>query len=346
MTSADIVTELRATRPVASAALRTRVTALVERSPAATPGLLTRLGARRRLLIALPVAGALGVATVFGIAQERDPASREALPSATSSRADATSAGATEAATPLPPAGPALGEAKAGGTAANAYRAQSFAATLTLEVANGDAVGAAAQRALATVDELGGFVVGSQVATGESGYAAITLKVPFDRAQDAVVRLSRLGTIVTQDVRIQDLQEAIDAFDRQIRITRNQLAAVLARLATELTDPAFKARLEARRDALREELRGNRSGRSSTAAQGRLATIQLELRSDESAGVIPVGSRIDRTLDRALEILAWEGAIAAALLIVASPIALLLGALWLGRRTFRRRDDERLLAAS
>lgn len=337
MTSADIVHELRSARPTAPDALRARVASLAHSEPTPRVGLAARFAARRRLVVLVPVTAAIAVATIAGIALTGDGReAREATPPTASADLRSGTA-APEAALD------AQAQAKAAAGIA-VERAQSFSATLTLRVEDGAAVAEAAQRAISVADELGGFVTGSQVATGDEGYASITLKVPFARAREAVTRLSRLGTIAAQDVRLQDLQETLDALDRQIRVTRNQLATVLARLASDDLGSLERSRLEARRDGLREQLRAARSGRAATAGQARLATIQVELRSEDGSGVTPVGSRIDRTLDRALEILAWEGAIAAALLIVAAPFALVVGAAWLGRRTLRRRTDEQLLS--
>jgi len=63
-----------------------------------------------------------------------------------------------------------------------------------------------------------------------------------------------------------------------------------------------------------------------------------------SSGVVVPASRIDRTIDEALNVLAWEGVVALGLLIVLAPFALVALAAWLGRRLYRRREDERLLA--
>lgn len=336
MTSADIVQELRAARPVAPPSLRTRVAELAERPRTPRPTLLERLGGRR-LLVALPVATALVVAAGAGITLTRPDTGRE-------STAATTAPAASDLATAPGTALGAEAAAKAAGGVAADQRAQSFAATLTVRVAD-DGVADAAARALATAEDLGGFVVASQVTTGRAGYASITLKVPFARAQDAVLRLSRLGTIVAQDVRIDDLQESLDTLDAQIRRARAQLAAVLAQLSRDDLDAVERARLQARRDALRAELQAARAARAATAGRASLATVQLELTTAEASGVVPVPSRIDRTLDRALEVLAWEGALLAALLIVAAPLVLAGGLLWGGRRLARRRSDERLLAA-
>ena len=48
--------------------------------------------------------------------------------------------------------------------------------------------------------------------------------------------------------------------------------------------------------------------------------------------------------DEALNVLAWEAVIALGILIVFAPFALVGLAAWLGRRLYRRHEDERLLA--
>jgi hypothetical protein len=76
------------------------------------------------------------------------------------------------------------------------------------------------------------------------------------------------------------------------------------------------------------------------------ATIQLELRTDDSSTAPAPGSRLDRALDRALAVLAWEAVVVLAILVAAAPLVLVAVAVWLTRRGRRRREEERLLAAS
>ena len=77
-----------------------------------------------------------------------------------------------------------------------------------------------------------------------------------------------------------------------------------------------------------------------------MATIQMTVVTEAGSAVTPVPSRLDRTLDEALNVLVWEGVVALAILIVAAPFALLALAVWLGNRLYRRREDERLLTAN
>ncbi|HSF60711.1 MAG TPA: hypothetical protein VLA69_03380, partial [Gaiellaceae bacterium] len=105
------------------------------------------------------------------------------------------------------------------------------------------------------------------------------------------------------------------------------------------------ARFAARLKTLRTELRGIRSGISATNAEARMSTIQLAVVTPGAFGAVaPSPNRLDRTIDEALNVLAWEAVVALAVLIVLAPFALVGLAAWLGRRAYRRREDERLLA--
>jgi hypothetical protein len=223
-------------------------------------------------------------------------------------------------------------------------RAQRTSATLTVEVADSDGVSDSAQKALDLTRRLGGHVVSASVVTGEGANAAITVRVPSARVQEAIVQLSALGDIVSQQVSIEDLQETLDQLERRERSVRAQIAVLVARLESESLDAETRARLEARRKNLRAELRGLRQGLAGTRAEARMSTIQLTVVTPESSGGVAPTSMLDRTVDEALNILVWEGVIAFAIAIVAAPFALVALALWLSRRFYRRREEERMLA--
>jgi nucleotide-binding universal stress UspA family protein len=225
-------------------------------------------------------------------------------------------------------------------------RAQRVSATLMVEVPDSDAVSRAAQEALDLTRSLGGHVVSASVATGEQGTASLTVRVPVARVQDAIAGLSSLGRIVAQQVTIEDLQEQLDTLGRREASLQAQIARISARLETEQLDAETQAMLEARRRTLQAELREIKAGIAATNAEARMSTIQLTVVTPGAYGVAaPPPSRLDRTIDEALNVLAWEGVIALGLLIVAAPFAIAGFAVWLGRRTYRRREEERLLAA-
>jgi hypothetical protein len=223
-------------------------------------------------------------------------------------------------------------------------RAQRVTATLTVEVSDSDAVSRAAQDALDLTRRLGGHVVSASVATGDEGSAALTVRVPVAKVQEAVVGLSALGRIVSQQVTIDDLQESLDALERRARSVREQIARIVARLESESLDAEERAVLEARLQTLRNENRELRRGIASTNAEARMATIQLTVVTPGVLGAVPTPTRLDRTFEEALNVLVWEGVVALAVAIIAAPFVLVAFAAWLGRRLYRRREEDRLLA--
>jgi hypothetical protein len=352
MTSPDLIRELQATRPQASIALRERVRELSGREQTRSSRFrLPTITLRRPGLVALPVAAtlalAIGTAGVVGLADSGGERNAGAL---------ASDAGDSSRTKNLPPeslqtetlkAPGVAGSVPAPGTAlADDDRTQRVSATLTLKVADSAKVSRATQEALELTRSLGGHVVNASVTTGDDASAILTLRIPVARTEDAIVRLSGLGTIVSQQVSIEDLQDTIDQFVRRARSVSTQIVRITAQLESETLTAEERAALELRRKNLRAQLRAYRGGISSTKAQGRFATLQVSVVTPDSLGIVPAPSRLDRTLDRALEILVWEGVIALAVVLVAAPFALLALAGWFARHVYRRREDERLLAAS
>lgn len=340
--SPDLIHELRSSRPSAPLELRARVREIASAQPKPRPAPWAnwRFPGRRSVLVAVPAAIALAFATagVIGLASSDAP-SRETL--AQQDRAETFEA---QTAPQSSETGKALDQALSGGVPTGADRAQKISATLTVEVADSDAVSRAAQDALNLTRSLGGFVVTSSVATGDQGSASITVRVPVDRVQDAIAGLSGLGRIVSQQVTVEDRQESIDAFQRRSRSLRSQIALVNARLESESLDAETRARLEARLKNLKADLRGARVSLDVLRSEARMSTIQLTVVTPGAFGAVAPPSRIDRTVDEALNVLAWEGVVALGMLIVLAPFALVAFAAWLGRRLYRRHEEERLLA--
>ena len=334
--SPDLIHELRASRPSAPLALRARVRELSStelRPQRRWVGF--SLPVRRVALVAVPATLALAFATAGVLGLSRADVTTEAY------RQDSleakTAAGAESNALTAPSQGAADATTADG-------RAQRVSATLTVEVSDADAVSRAAQDALDLTRTLGGYVVSSSVATGEEGSASITVRVPVGKVQDAITGLSGLGRIVSQQVTIDDLQATLDELERREATVRGQIARIRARLQTESLDAQTEAVLRARLQTLRGELTELRTGISSTEAEARMSTIQLTVVTPGAFGAVAPPSRIDRTIDEALNVLAWEAVIALGIVIVLAPFALVGFAAWLGRRLYRRHEDERLLA--
>ncbi|HYI74643.1 MAG TPA: DUF4349 domain-containing protein [Gaiellaceae bacterium] len=339
--SPELIHELRASRPSAPLELRARVReiAVTSARPKPAPWASWRFPLRRGALIAVPAAAALAFASagVLGLARSdvapqsgaifnRDRAEKTTLESGT----------APNVSPQLAPQGTA--------DAATDNRIQRVSATLTVEVSDSDAVSRAAQDALDLTRSLGGYVVSSSVATGEAGSASLTVRVPVGKVQEAITGLSGLGRIVSQQVTIDDLQGTLDQLEQREAKVRSEIARIRARLASENLDAQTEAVLRAKLQTLRAELPELRRGIASTEAEGRMSTIQLTVATPEAFGSVASPSRIDRAVDEALNVLAWEAVIVLGMLIVFAPFALLALAAWLGRRIYRRHEEERLLA--
>ena len=355
MTSAELITELQATRPAADGALRDRVRAIATAEPAVRSlrfPRFPRFSAGRFAMVAVPAAAVvlLGVAGVAGLldsgsrpqavaaAREDDrqlkpttgsvPGLAPRLKSGANSSTDATRV-ATDAPIPAPTTG----------------RAQRYSAQLTLSVKNVDALSSATQQALRITRDLGGYLVTVSYATSNTGVSSLTLKVPTANVQDAIVRLSGLGKIVSQQVQIDDLQGQVDELTKRETLLREQIARVSARLTATDLDAETRATLEARRDAARSELAKVRVTRAQVNAEARYATIQLTLQTPQSSAVVPVPSRFDNAVDRAVEILTLEAMIVLYALVIVGPLALLALLALLARRGIRKHQDEQLLSA-
>jgi hypothetical protein len=324
--SPELIHELRASRPSAPAELRARVRAVASERPIRSPWASWRFPLRRGMLVAVPAAAALAIASagVLGITRSEspEPISQAALEKSTLQ------------------ASPEYDTSTAGSGA----RAQRVNAMLTVEVKDANAVSHAAQSALDLTRSLGGYVVASSVATGDEGSASITVRVPVDKVQDAITGLSDLGRLVSQQVTIDDLQQNLDELTRREASTRTQISRIRARLESETLDPQTEAVLRSRLQTLRADLVSIRGELAATNAEARMSTIQLSVVTPGATGAVAPASRIDRMIDEALNVLAWEGVVALGLLIVLAPFALVGLAAWLGRRVYRRHEEERLLA--
>ncbi len=333
MTAPDLIHELRAARPTAPPDLRGRIRELAAAEPTRTTWAWPRLP-RRTALIAVPAAAAIALAGAGILGFARSDVSTDAARQYTLAE-KAEAAPSTD-----------LGGAQDSTTTAPGVRAQQVSATVTLEVRDSDEVSSAAQDALELTRSLGGYVVSSSVTTGSQGNASLIVRVPVGKVQEAIVGLSGLGRIVSQQVNVQDLQETLDQLQRREASLRAQIARIRARLETETLTPETEAVLRSRLQTLRAELVQLRAQITGTNAAAAMSTIQLTIVTPEGTGAVAPPSRLDRTIDEALNVLAWEGVVVLGVLIVLAPFALAGVTFWLGRRLYRRHEEERLLAAS
>src|SRR4051794_39636819 len=310
--------ELRASRPVASPALRERVAALRPVPP--------RRRFRRpsgRLVLGLAAAALLASLVAAGLTRApnssrngaaNSPAFAPELPSHPNVMRDQAGKSTTWGRAALVPA-------------ASAARLQRYQATLRLRVNNVDSLSTATKRAQRLARSLGGYVGQVQYSTHDQrGSARIVLRVPVGSVQAAWAKLTGLGTILQQQTGILDVTRRADQ-------EANQIAKLERELETAGTDeaPAIRARLRTLQAKHRRLLRS-----------ASLARIVVTLTTPaKHAAAAP--SRFHRTLDGAGGVLLRELQFLLYALVVAGPLLLLGGAGVATAHALRRRSDRRLL---
>lgn len=351
--------ELRAASPRAPQALRERVGELGAREPR-WPASAARFSLRRALLVLAPVSlavvvtaavlrgltdsgprGSLSgtVATTPSLGERRRPATDrrdEAARAAPSRRLTPLEAGSDlEARAALPP---------------STGRLQRYDVGMRLRVKNVDALSNATTRALRLTRRLGGYVVAVDYGTpgGRRGDASVRVRVPVSRVQDAIVHFSALGTIVSQRISIDDVQQRVDRLGERIAAVQRRVSVLRSSLQNGSLAAGERVLLQARLDGALRELRTLVRQRQTTVRRARYASVSLALTTRKAAAAATPSreSRFERAAKGGLEALAAVGTAALYVSILLSPL-LLLSALGVpALRAHRRRSEERLLASS
>lgn len=348
--------DLRGARPVAPEALRARIEAVASREPPRRPrSMFTFLG-RRAAVVIVPaaLAAALAAAAVYGVATSRSPDQPE-FKSAPVPGQGLEMQRRGSALSGEPSAGGAFDAHDQGGERRalalpqpSGTRLQNYAVTMRLRLPEVDGLSRATQRALQTTRSLGGYVVRVEYNTPsrKRGDAYLELRVPVGRIQTAVVRLSSLGTILSQRVSIEDVQGRADLLTRQIRRQREALARVLTTLRNPNLSDAERARLERRAGSIRRALLELSERRRLAVRRAQFATVSLALTTGQAAAKQEAPGRLERTVRNAGDFLVRELAFLLYALIVLSPLIVLAALALFGARVVRRRSEERLLAHS
>jgi hypothetical protein len=320
----DFGQELRASRPVASPALRERVAALRPPEPRRT---LRRPSGR--LVLGLVAAALLASLVAAGITRgpKTSTSSQRVSHGAAASASQIRRLAEPNALRSRSEKSPSYGAAIVPGVAP--ARLQRYQATLRLRVENVDSLSSATKRAMALARSLGGYVGQVQYAThgGKHGSARVVLRVPVGSVQTAWARLTALGTILQQQTGILDVTRRAGREVTQIAKLRHELET-----ASPAEAPAIRARLRTLEAKHRRLLRS-----------AELARIVLTLTTPAQQAAAPP-SRIHRTLDDAGGVLLRELQFLLYALVVAGPLLIIGAAVVATQRAARRRADNRLLS--
>jgi Domain of unknown function (DUF4349) len=318
MSQRDLVAELRAAHVWAPPEVRERVRLIA----AAAPAPRRRLTWRRALVVAVPLAAAVAATVVV-----TRPTSHEHA-------AATVEQGAVRAAiSPPTPYARAQGHAaKPLPVPSDRSRVQTVGTSLSLRTPN---VSDGVKRAVAIVTSLGGYPVSVHAETqSRVAVADLTLKVPRAHVQTAMARLSRLGTIVAENVDVTDKTAGLNATDRLITRLQKQLAALRAANAPKAQTDALTARIAALQ---RSE--------AATRRAAHYATVRLHLQTP--AAKVPAKHRHGHGPLHGVGVaLKWLGIGAVYALALGTPLLVLLALVWLVGRVVRRRRVDALLSRS
>jgi Domain of unknown function (DUF4349) len=356
-----LVSELRATAPVAPDRLRERV---LEGAPAPRR---QRSRKRRLFLVVVPVAVvlAVGAAIVHGFVNSGSrPVHAAAVLGPNARVPRSTVHASSQAAVPAAPSKNTLADGKALSSATSkeefaparrsvtipTHRLVHAVASLQVQVKSRSDLSAKTNEASQIVGSLGGYAQSVHYQNSQHGYgeSVLQLRVPVQKAEAALGQLSKLGTLLSQQVSTQDLQTKLTRQTGGIGSLRRAIAVYESALQSTTLPASQRATLQIRLNNARHALAALQHARRGTLASGATANISLLLTTHNGAavGAHHHGStRIGRLLGSAAHFLALEGIILLYALIVLAPV-LLLGALgwWLLRE--RRRREDRLLAGT
>jgi hypothetical protein len=291
------------------------------------------------VVVPAALALAVGAALVHGLTK---PSRNVATPlPATAFKTDAAPSSSRALA---PAAGSGGGVASP--AAGNGDRLAHTDASLTVRVPDQARLTQATDKATRIATSLGGYAqsVVYQNPAGGGGASYLELRIPAQNVKRAVAQLSALGTLVSQEISMQDLEHDLLVQSEQITQLRQRVAALQAALRSQALPEAQRVLLQIRLAEATRALEQRLSARQGTIAAGTTSRVSLVLRTADPAAVVPVQrGRLDRMLHSAVGFLALEAVVALYALVVVSPLVVA-AALWWGLgRVRRRRDEQRLL---
>ncbi len=214
-----------------------------------------------------------------------------------------------------------------------AGRVSRYGAFLSLRVDTVDGVSNGVKRALQVATSLGGFSTSVHASSeGKAASADLTLRIPRAHVQEAITRLSALGTISGEQVDVQDLTTQLNAGDRTIARLQKQLAALRAQPESDRTRAAIAA-VTAHIVRLQRQ-------QAATERAAHYATVQMHLETPPVAQPSHHNGPL-HGLGVAFHWI-WIGAIY--VLALGAPLFLLVGLAWFVTRLVRRRRVDALLS--
>ena len=226
-------------------------------------------------------------------------------------------------------------------------RARNVDMSIELRVSDADRLSGAVNEAMRATRELGGFVAASDVDTqGTEGRAELALRVPVGQVEEAVVRLSQLGTITGQRVATEDLQAEIDRRSRRISALRRAIRIDVIRLRSGTLDPDERLTVQLRLEQNRAQLEQVGRARRGLVREAATAELALTLHTRAAVAARADEGGVAGAARDGLDFLARAGSAGLFIAIVLSPLLLLAVLASLLLRSRSRRLEARLLESA
>ena len=222
-------------------------------------------------------------------------------------------------------------------------------ASLQVRVASRSVLSTKTNRASQIIGSFGGYAQSVRYQNSRNGYgeSILELRVPVQKAEAAIAKLSTLGVVVSQQVATQDLQAKLNSENGGIGSLQRAITVYVSALNSGTLSGSQRVIIQIRLNNARRALSHLRHARTGTLASGATASISLLLTTRSHAVVAHhhKKGRLGRLLGSAGNFLGREGIIVLYALIVLSPIVLIAALAWWIVRE-RRRREERLLASA
>ncbi len=220
-------------------------------------------------------------------------------------------------------------------------------ASLTL-AAPGDELDTVADQITSVTDRNDGFVLRSNVTTGDDGPTGGTfeLRIPAARLQAALADLAKLADVRSRSQSGQDVTRRYANTSDRLQIARAERRSLLRRLENASTDAQTEA-LRRRLDANAGEIRSLRAQIRELRLRTDYAKVNVTLDARDGAAVPGSGDSGDGlggAVDDAVGSLAGSVEILIRALGILLPLGVLAGAAALGARALRRRRREAALS--
>ncbi|MGB3951787.1 MAG: DUF4349 domain-containing protein, partial [Solirubrobacterales bacterium] len=203
----------------------------------------------------------------------------------------------------------------------NATRNVERVASLKLAT-RGDQLEAVADEVIAVTDRFGGYVLNSDVSSGESAGATFQLQIPAARFSATLAELSKIAHVRSRTQNSADVTVVHNAAERRLKVALKRVARISALITAPATADTEKPALRARLRRARRTVRANRTRLAELRTRESFVPLALTIEADDSLAAVGEGT-LERAAGIAVDALTYIAAVLLVSLAIAAPIAII-----------------------